>query len=44
METYTVEVDTVTFIVEAEDESEAIQDVEYILWEYAHDYSAPRIL
>lgn len=44
METYTVEVEHVTFMVEAEDREAAVQEVYEILWDVAHDYTAPVVL
>jgi len=39
----TVEVQNVSFIIDAEDESEALARVEDILQEYAWDYTQPYV-
>jgi len=44
METFTVEVEHVTFMLEAEDQEAAVQQVYEILWDVAHDYSAPVVV
>jgi hypothetical protein len=44
METFTVEVEHVTFMLEAEDQEAAVQQVYEILWDVAHDYTAPVVL
>lgn len=44
MDTYTVEVQNVTFIMEAEDQEAAVQEVYEILWDVAHDYTAPVVV
>ena len=41
METFTVEVQNVSFIIDADDESEAIAKVEDFLQEYAWDWTQP---
>jgi hypothetical protein len=44
METYTVEVQNVTFVVEAEDKYDAVLKAEEILWDVALDYSTPYVV
>ena len=44
METYTVEVENVTFMVENESAEGALMDVYSILWDVAHDYTAPVVV
>lgn len=44
MDTYSVYVEHVTFMVEAEDREDAAQQVYEILWDVAHDYIAPVVL
>ena len=43
MNTYSIYVEHVTFIVEAEDEQSALSEVEGILWDNAHDYGAMEV-
>ncbi len=44
METYTVEVQSVTFIVEAEDKDSAVGNVHDILTETAFGWDEPQVL
>jgi hypothetical protein len=44
METYTIIVKEVTFMIEAEDKESALSEVEGILWDHAHDYYQPEVM
>jgi hypothetical protein len=43
METYSIYVEGVTFMMEAEDAESAKQDVEAILWDNAHDWGTVEV-
>lgn len=44
METYSIYVEGVTFMIEADDEQSALSEVEGILWDTAHDYGQLEVL